>query len=237
MEEVGQQPHSMDRILQQMQVLWRNGKPLQITGPAPDESVAMIRSQFPYLEIAEIGLEDKHSCDVGIRLEDGAELLAIALSGPAANGRFALIDNCKRSYCLGVDGWNAVEGKYTCYAASTRNGRLLHRFIFFGDEKSKLLVDHANSSGLDCRLSNLRPCTHSENAKNRRIGQGKRYKGIAQVGDKWRAQITSDGTIHRLGTFPTPEDAARAYDEAATRLHGEFARLNFYSGRIEATLG
>jgi hypothetical protein len=31
----------------------------------------------------------------------------------------------------------------------------------------------------------------------------------------------------RLGSYKTKEDAAKAYDEAAIKYHGEFARLNY----------
>jgi murein L,D-transpeptidase YafK len=36
----------------------------------------------------------------------------------------------------------------------------------------------------------------------------------------------NDRLIH-IGMYPTPEDAARAYDGAALVYFGEFARLNF----------
>ena len=44
---------------------------------------------------------------------------------------------------------------------------------------------------------------------------------------KWNAYINSDGERCWLGTFEDPEDAAISYDEAAKKLHGEFATLNF----------
>lgn len=43
----------------------------------------------------------------------------------------------------------------------------------------------------------------------------------------WRARIWNGGERVNLGYFGSEEGAARAYDEAARKLHGEFARLNF----------
>lgn len=44
---------------------------------------------------------------------------------------------------------------------------------------------------------------------------------------KWTAQIRLNDKAKHLGTFKTPEDAAKAYDDAAFATYGLSAKLNF----------
>ncbi len=53
------------------------------------------------------------------------------------------------------------------------------------------------------------------------------YRGVVWERGQWRAKITVDGVRLHLGYFANEADAARAYDEAARRYHGQRARLNF----------
>lgn len=46
-------------------------------------------------------------------------------------------------------------------------------------------------------------------------------------GESWRAYLYNGPKRLRLGTFSSPEDAARAYDAKAAEVFGDFARLNF----------
>lgn len=105
----------------------------------------------------------------------------------------------------------------------------LHRAIVGCPED--LFVDHANGDTLDNRRSNLRICTRGENARNQRLSSANTsgFKGVTRCGRKWHAQISAGPGKKRvhIGNFETPIEAALAYDAAARKYHGEFARLNF----------
>lgn len=93
------------------------------------------------------------------------------------------------------------------------------------------LADHRNHDTLDNRRENLRKATDTQNADNRKITAKNTsgYIGVCwhKTNQKWMAQIGHKGVRINLGYFSTAEEAARAYDEAAKKLHGEFAVLNF----------
>jgi hypothetical protein len=134
--------------------------------------------------------------------------------------------------------WFLTGNKTNYYAACSikdRQGKTmtkrLHRLIM--NAPDGLLVDHRNREGLDNRIANLRMATHSENCCNRRKrgNSTSRYKGVycekrrGQV--RWRANIKFNDKRIFLGYYDSQIEAARAYDEAARKYHGEFALLNF----------
>lgn len=92
-------------------------------------------------------------------------------------------------------------------------------------------TDHKNGNPLDNRRSNLRNVTHSQNGMNGRkhCDTVSRFKGVIwHPGRKrWRAKIRANGKRKYLGHFVSPIEAAKAYDLAAKKFFGEFARLNF----------
>jgi len=105
----------------------------------------------------------------------------------------------------------------------------LHRLIM-KIKNSKILVDHKNLDTLDNRKQNLRICTQAQNMMNRgkTIINNNGYKGVDWLikNKRWRARIKLNYKQINLGHFKNKKDAAIAYNNAASKYHGEFARLN-----------
>jgi hypothetical protein len=103
---------------------------------------------------------------------------------------------------------------------------LLHRLVTSFEYD---LVDHVNNDSKDNRKCNLRAGTHAQNMRNSKIQKNNKLgvKGVRwrEERKKFEASIWHGKSIF-LGLFNTREEAALAYNEAAKRLFGEFARLN-----------
>lgn len=99
------------------------------------------------------------------------------------------------------------------------------------EPKPGLLVDHANGDGLDNQRHNLRYATPSQSQANRTTPSGNtsKYRGVCwdKGAKKWRAAIKVEYVSLFLGLFTQELDAVHAYDAAALKHYGVFARLNF----------
>jgi hypothetical protein len=82
-----------------------------------------------------------------------------------------------------------------------------------------------------CKLEHCSPAI--VRPKRRRASPSHPYRGIRQrAWGRWSAEIRdpTKGVRVWIGTFDTAEDAARAYDAEARRIHGRKARINFPAG-------
>lgn len=155
---------------------------------------------------------------------------------PLTRGRVALIDDEDFERASEHKWFARPSGRDRYYAArrDRKAGKVirLHRFILGAQDDQ--IVDHIDGDGLNNQRANLRFCNRAENAWNtgRRLGRPL-PKGVcapAQLSSSARpfiAKIVANAKQHYLGTFSDPIEAGLAYDSAAIRLHGAFARLNF----------
>lgn len=90
--------------------------------------------------------------------------------------------------------------------------------------------DHIDGDGLNNQRANLRLATHSQNHANRGMQRNNTsgFKGVSwqKKRKKWEARIRVNGHNVYLGYFDDIIEAARAYNRAAVKHFGEFARLN-----------
>lgn len=91
-------------------------------------------------------------------------------------------------------------------------------------------IDHINGNRQDNSISNLRPATNTENARNAAIGKNNTsgFKGVSfhKKAGKWSAQICVERRARYLGLFETPEEAHAAYLSAARQAFGDFVRAS-----------
>lgn len=129
--------------------------------------------------------------------------------------------------------WHLLKSNGGNRYAINSNGKthiLMHRLIVNAVDGE--FVDHINHDGLDNRKANLRRCSKNENARNRKFQKHSSFfKGVTYASDskrrkRWRAQIVVNTKHLTLGYYLTQEEAAAAYDKAATLYHASFAATN-----------
>lgn len=177
------------------------------------------------------------SCECRYRLNRGTPQRNAdgSYSVPLTHGRFAIVDACDIER-VAQHSWCTVNTKHGRYAQATipteenpERRVYMHRFLM--DAPDSVEVDHENGDKLDNRRSNLRLCTRAQNSHNTGLTRANTsgFKGVSfckQTG-RWVAQIQAQGRYIKIGRFDTPNAAACAYDTAARKYQGEFARLNF----------
>ena len=89
-------------------------------------------------------------------------------------------------------------------------------------------IDHKDRDGFNNKWDNLREATQSQNCANKtaRVDNPTGVKGVSWEGsrNKWVASIGVNYRKIKIGRFERIEDAKAAYDAAAEKYFGEFAR-------------
>lgn len=153
------------------------------------------------------------------------------------NGGITIVDDEDYEIFGGVN-WHRLDDLHTSYANRCIWMRGENRRYTFSLHMVLLVVptgfqvDHIDGDGLNNQRHNLRMATCSRNQFNarKRVDNTVGYRGVTILRGKYAAQIQANKKHMHVGSFDTALEAAHAYDEAARKHHGEFAKLNFPQG-------
>ena len=142
-------------------------------------------------------------------------------------GKYALVDD-EDFEVLSKHKWH-FDGMYARRHDYPTGERIrLHRAIL--EPKFNEEIDHINRNKLDNRRSNLRIVDASQNRMNRPLQSNNKsgFRGVSWLVSRkrWVARIKFYNKIKVLKYTKDKTEAARIYNEAALKYHGEFAQLN-----------
>ena len=152
---------------------------------------------------------------------------------PLTQGKYAIVDDEDFEYLnqwkwrVGTSGYatRTVQGKNDLGARVSRS-LIMHRVIM--NAKKGEFIDHVDTDRLNNRKNNLRFCSSSQNSMNRSKKSKSKFKGVSwhKRDKRWRAEIKVDGIRIHLGYYVNAIEAVSAYDQAAKKYFGEFAKTN-----------
>ncbi len=145
-------------------------------------------------------------------------------------GKYALVDNADYEF---IDSFKWLFSGGYAKRGIRVNGKntfiLMHRLI--NKTPDDLHTDHINGNTLDNRKKNLRTVTARQNIFGRRPSKNRTsiFKGVhlKKSTGRWYASIFARGDRFFLGGHSNEIEAAKAYDEKAKELFGDYAYLNF----------
>ncbi len=141
------------------------------------------------------------------------------------------------SWCVDIKKHNGYTINYAIAGTKKPDGKrttiYMHRLLM--NAPKGVLVDHKDRDGLNNHRHNLRLTDKIGNARNqikkdsiegRQVTS--RYKGVywSKRDQIYASRITVRGKMIRLGSFQNEVDAAKAYNNKAKEIFGEFAKLN-----------
>jgi hypothetical protein len=130
---------------------------------------------------------------------------------------------------IGLSGFRGVTRDGTRWRASLGFRRQRIYLGLFGSERDAALCydSHARRLLGSFARPNFPEVTQYDLPVRRR--RKTLYRGVQRLKGRrlWTARIETEGIRSILGYFKTAREAARVYDVAAIRLHGDRAKLNF----------
>ena len=143
--------------------------------------------------------------------------------------------------CLKKFVWYYFIYKRTAYAKTFVDGKCISMQMMILNPIDGRTVDHIDGNGLNNQRFNLRPATLQQQRQNKskHLNSNSQYKGVYYREDRdyFVAQICINGKQTYLGSFQSEDQAALAYNVAARKYYGEFAKLNHLPERRSETHG
>lgn len=119
--------------------------------------------------------------------------------------------------------------------AMTRIGQeIVSMHAFLLGNRQGYVIDHLDGQPLNNCRGNLRHATKSQNG-SKNLSTLQRHntsgvRGVVRHRRRWLARIRVNGRLIHIGYFTDKLEAAKAYNAAAIKYHGEFATLNPIEG-------
>lgn len=167
------------------------------------------------------------------------EYIEIPLHGKLGKGKVTLVDGDYDGEYFSQYRWYLLPNGYVARAnienrtSGGKDGYIyLHQLVC--KTSPGRVVDHIDRNKLNNRSYNLRQTTYKGNASNRRQPKQRqkalekdRFRGVSVRKNLKVKKYVASIKGRTLGYFSEPEQAAKAYDEAAKKLYGKDAITNY----------